>query len=252
VYREMNRLRIQLRILSVLVLLTLVVCLGIMLILGLEVTRKRRILLLPEPMSTNVSKETQRSLGQLRRTLSIADSRSSLKQNTSVYILQIRGPIGVDSVGPAVVPLPILVCFPWSFGADQCASSEGFLVTFTPGGRDIVIECDYSLPPARWKEFFHFDFSERTPDPMGNLQYTRECESKPIDQTFWVLLSHPDSTRVVRPQSSEGLRPSVQGGEIRHNLMMTVPLLQGILVALKPTDEGRIGTGRNTQENERV
>jgi hypothetical protein len=40
-------------------------------------------------------------------------------------------------------------------------------------------------------------------------------------------------------------------GEVRHVLMMT-SLHRGILVALKPTDEGRIGTGRNTQENERV
>jgi hypothetical protein len=39
-------------------------------------------------------------------------------------------------------------------------------------------------------------------------------------------------------------------GTIRSNVMTPAPQSFGVLVASEPTDEGRIGTGRNTKKNE--
>jgi len=167
-------------------------------------------------------------------------------------ILEISRPVGVHSVRVPGTPSEELSLFSfsfWSFDADQCVSSEGFLVTFTP--RDLeVIFCDYGfLTEYLAKGSFHFDFMERDPQLRG-FTYSRVRSwfypSTQKDDTgnecsaCWLILAmrDPDPSLLNRTLTE------YRGEALRHNLMMTRP--QGILVALKPTEEDRIGTGRNT------
>jgi len=64
----------------------------------------------------------------------------SLK-NTLLDILEISSPVRMFVIGPSGVPCSKrpFSFLSWRFGADQCASSDGFLVTITPGSRRIQV-----------------------------------------------------------------------------------------------------------------
>jgi len=108
-----------------------------------------------------------------------------------------------------------------------------------------VIECDYSFPPGRGSEFFHFDFHTRSPLPLvqddarGRLQKSFHSLDKSPFAGVTVLRAggSPECNRVKIPNLS-------QGGTIRHVLMMTNSL--GILETMNPTDDAHFGNERNT------
>jgi len=154
------------------------------------------------------------------------------------------------------------------FGADQCASSEGFLVTFTPGSRsrsrkNLFLNLEDSLGDSLGGVHF-----SRTPKYLCALLRTlerrppsnpgrRQCRKS----SYFFFHVEPERLREGSHRSAER-RGSVRkypecdtteelpGGLRFRDLMIpdSKTLSLGILVTLKPTDEGRIGNGRNTQE----
>jgi len=194
--------------------------------------------------------------------------QNTLKKNTLESILEVLSKVGMLMIGLSAVPgsEPFLFSFSWSFGADQCASSEGFLVTFTPRGVEVIF-CDYELfseyQPQSSHRFIPFTIREETLKLRGFILDPVRCFA--VDRRVLPQEGNaPVSNEVTSAGTStypavsgqlppnEGLNRNgdfgrYQGEALRHNLMMTTP--QGILVALIPTDEGRIGTGRNTLKN---
>jgi len=168
-------------------------------------------------------------------------------------IFEVSCPVGVFPVAPSAVPgyEPLFGSFLWSFGADQCASSEGFLVTFTPRGVEVIF-CDYSFGSKDFFESFHFlKTLKGTPSAFA---YSRSGGQAILDVSG-LQAGEPDRLGAVGGNCKQRQEPPREYQDMisrsfplypwmRHNLMMTTP--QGILVALNPTDEGRIGTGRNT------
>jgi len=148
-----------------------------------------------------------------------------------VYILEVVTPIGVEVVTPSCVPLF------WSFGADQCASSEGFLVSLTPGTTE-----DSTFP---------LDFSSghsiiESPD-NGEVRGSLFVDPARLKDGFpSIILPSWRGQETDRSFLSAGTRLTndLEGSNWR---CVMNPGSQGILVASNPTDEGRIGTGRNPQ-----
>jgi len=183
------------------------------------------------------------------------------------HIFEIRREVGMEPIASSVVPLRIISLFvPFfrGFGADQCASSEGFLVTFTPRslfslGLEVIF-CDY---PYSWEEysdhrFILFEIIERNPT-VGSMHEIPVPSgwSTGITQYLYpggdagFIASTDRSGAPIEPRKLNHRFEFLQRNLVHHNLMMTKPLefgFPGILVALNPTDEGRIGTGRNTEE----
>jgi hypothetical protein len=134
------------------------------------------------------------------------------------------------------------------------------LVTFTPCWWNIVIFCDYSILSEDSRKYTHFQRHQSVLE-VGNTE-SREAstENQDVVEQQWqppLFFNEPESPcggsglGVIPLKSHRGPCCEVyyyrsSEGRIRHNLMMTVPSNAGILVALNPTDEGRIGTGRNT------
>jgi hypothetical protein len=228
VYRELNRLRVSIEKLTVLVLLTLVIQIGIIVILTLP----RKVKLTSERSLSQYPS----GYGQLDINLRETHLWNCENfENTLLNILEIRAPIGMFPVRPSVVPLPVPVSSR-SFGADQCASSEGFLVTFTPE-RGVVIFCDYSCFSEYFIQIHSFEWKTVYPRSRPSLP---SSANQRLEKRVPVCAKN-GSTAKHSYDTSE-----VQGRRMRHNLMMTTTSL-GILVASEPTDEGRIGTGRNTE-----
>jgi hypothetical protein len=188
-------------------------------------------------------------------------SNSAFLPSSSKYlldILEIICPVGMLSVTHPGVPLAEAVSelSTWSFGADHCASSEGFLVTFTPTPGGFLIENE------AWRIFSAYCFCE------GFIQIRPPSGCSPTDKAKYPSTVTCRNTSLPREVVRGGGNTGKQGPEvsnprresysknpernIRRELMIlapeTVRFLQGegILVALNPTDEGRIGTGRNT------
>jgi hypothetical protein len=165
--------------------------------------------------------------------------------NTLVDILEISRPVRMFRVTfPGVPPPEALLVF-WSFGADQCASSEGFLVTFTPGGVEVIC-CDYSYL-SEYVLFGNSHFS----NGRQSIQGRRRRAPGEIQASVAAFAETPRLPVSAKNGSTAERDERVSiivylRRWIRHNLMMTIPPSEGILVALNPTDEGRIGTGRNT------
>jgi hypothetical protein len=158
-------------------------------------------------------------------------------------IFQVTSEIRMNSVVPPLVPdhNPISR----SFGADQCASSEGFLVTFTPEGTKVIF-CGYSLISEYFLECLHFFDGRQSIQGRTRADHLTTNDSS---QTYRKICSE-FGTRFRQEWQYCRTRGDMALGVIprermRHNLMMTNPP-RCILVASKPTDEGRIGTGRNT------
>ena len=145
--------------------------------------------------------------------------RYSLTDFSLGRISQVSGPVGVLPVAFPGVPVDNPVSsIHRSFGAGQCASSEGFLATFTP----LRARC-------------------------GEVVFSYPCSSS------WIVFIHippqagPREPRRRKPLRSPGRPPEGKRGdtippwmnEVRNNAMTSAPLTSegGVLVALKPTDE---------------
>jgi hypothetical protein len=181
----------------------------------------------------------EKPMGSIRATEGMKNTR---KENTLDSILEIVCPVGMVRVAPSGSPASeasFFVCSSRSFGADQCASSEGFLVTFTPGWWRIVIFCDYPRLSEDLRKSFHF--SQIGLRPLLELDGSGVGASQLRTRN----LREPEMGYGANRGDDNSIINLLEIG-VRHNLMMTSPPTLGILVALKPTDEGRIGTGRNT------
>jgi hypothetical protein len=118
-----------------------------------------------------------------------------------------------------------------SFGAGQCASSEGFLATFTPVvGRIGEVIFSYSGSAG----FIHIPSKERG---------TYVGLSRPVKVAAFGLFGRA----MIAPAISDENVVILQSW-MRSNVMTPAPNFRGIMEASIPSDEGRIGTGRNTQK----
>jgi len=183
------------------------------------------------------------------------------------HIFEIRRKVGMNFITPSVIPFIVESLFVplfRSFGADQCASSEGFLVTFTPGSSfsldSEVIFCDY---PYSWEDFsdhrfIPFEIIKRNPT-VGSMHEILVPSGWDTGITQYLypggdasFIASTDRSGAPIETRRLNLRfETLQRDLVHHNLMMTESVVGsslGILVALKPTDEGRIGTGRNTKK----
>jgi hypothetical protein len=100
--------------------------------------------------------------------------------------------------------------------------------------------------------FFHFAFWQGTHANRVNnaskVRYWTYSTTK-----YYCLVTSalegrlPWMRGISEPRRVIETRPWTRAVGMRHNLMMTLPFGdRGVLVASNPTDEGRIGTGRNT------
>jgi len=171
-------------------------------------------------------------------------------ENTLVGIFQIIGKVGmlvVTDPGEPLSKAPFFVL--WNFGADQCASSEGFLVTFIPraqGGFKFFLGFN---PRERWERIHFVRILPEARRLAGIYPVLVRCSSSPS-----TLKDREVTSAGTRAYPALGERQRRSGKRIRtpppleENLGKDLmnPRAQGVLVALNPTDEGRIGTGRNT------
>jgi len=198
-------------------------------------------------------KQVLQEKGLLKSSLDLKGMQNTEKSKYLAHIFEVGGPVGMDPVGNPAVPScePFFVSSLWSFGADQCASSEGFLVTFTPRGVEVIF-CDYPVLAENCVESFHFwqtlkgtflssAYSQSGGDAIQDVVNYQVNEPDRHLRSLVAALPLGGTTQEKPKMIS--LHFSL-ARRVRHNLMMTTP--QGILVALNPTDEGRIGTGRNT------
>jgi hypothetical protein len=165
----------------------------------------------------------------------------------SPHELEVIRPVWVDPVTTSPIPL--------YFGVStrtSASSSEGFLVTFTPGSRRIQFSPWDFFSEYVIKGSFHFDFFERNLLTLGiypiggtppgfNLIPIRSSWRNTLPFGLILAWRTSDRDRVDRTPNA------YRGEDPRSDLMN--PGLRGILVALNPTDEGRIGTGRNTPKS---
>jgi len=156
-------------------------------------------------------------------------------------IFEIIRPVKVYSVGSPLVPLF------WSFGAYQAPSSEGFLVSFTPGGdrRNLFFSfCFLSEYPRK----VHFSNQRNEPSahsepPTGEKPCTNRKLTNAIAVTRTPSRSHRADWTTRSDSRLNQTRVLGEAGGI--DLMIPCPR-PGILGALNPTDESRPGNDRNT------
>lgn len=197
-----------------------------------------------------------------------------------LHILQIVAEVRVNVVGPSTQRIHLSVTsFFVSFGADQCASSEGFLVTFTLGGEPLE-ECftSSSVVVLFHERIVKQDVAEVLQRSFGDAGNRTEHQSGlpkwfvDTGEKRWLVppLFYPVRTQPTYASTGDEGRCSPRTHKIsdtplvtarpfcerdatrergEHILSRMVPSLE-ILVALNPTDEGRIGTGRNLQRKE--
>jgi hypothetical protein len=157
------------------------------------------------------------------------------------HILQIRRPIRMNLVAFLSEPLS------WSFGPLPRSSSEGFLVTFTPWcvWEESIFFSGY-LTEYGGDGSFHFDFMERAGNHWGftyNLDSTWFDPFTKKDETgrnLLGLLAYPGFPD-PRSKSSDRTMRTYLGGALEGDLMIPRLYTRGILVSLKPTDEGCLG-----------
>jgi len=250
---------IQLRI-----MLGLTVVLCLMLIILLLIPRGRESTLSGNPSSLKIQKENKLSA------LNVPIARTKNPEvKYLVYILKVVCPVGMFLVAPLEIPVlrPISLLSPRSFGADQCASSEGFLVTFTPPFRvrtseESILDLGFLSEDSRSTS--HFKMNQRSLRQAlancwtsgGSNPGRRQSSGFPQE-----LRSASNQIGLLdEPQPVSGPRSSFrdhlivrkyiigpQGSPFFLNVMIPgfFPGRVGIMVALNPSDEGRIGTGRN-------
>jgi len=192
---------------------------------------------------TRVGVQVYREVKAVRQKLNLQPDTNTLKQKTEMQntsskntlgcILEIICPVGVFPVTLSGVPGPkgLSLSSSRSFGLLPQASSEGFLVTFTPvvgeGFGEVV--SPYSLLPN--SSIFH----KGRQSIQGRFR-SGEKSSPRCRQEWQYCLSG---------------NTCCLGIEIQVDLMTPEPQPQrlGILVSLKPTDEA-LRKGRNTKERD--
>jgi hypothetical protein len=155
-----------------------------------------------------------------------------------MYILEVFTPVGMLLVRSSCVP-----GF-GSFGADQCASSEGFLVTFTPGARE-KSGLDFHFFLENSRNGFHFKMNQIEPTqthPPGKV-----CGGENLDVGFFqkkpnqivVLTAFTLGDGPVESRRGHLILISHLRGSREKVVFLSVmtPGPQGVLVASKPTDE---------------
>ena len=162
-------------------------------------------------------------------------------------------PVWVYSVIRPSFSLPEVEVQSRDFGAYQCASSDGFLVTIIPNrGCGEVI---FSYPFSSGKGVIQI----RPPDgetPAGPGRVVGTWTPSPYSRTNTLssilIVSVPSSPPTVPMGSSIAgsltRRHRFPRRTVRSNVMTPAPHCFGVLEALIPTDEGRIGNGRNTND----
>jgi len=166
------------------------------------------------------------------------ERQANTKEKALDDILEIPCPVRVFFVASFGVPVSVPVS--WSFGADQCSSSEGFLVTFTPTPVNIAGEVILGYP-GRCSAIGFIQVRPKEGGTYGGL--SRPLRGRSLSWLFGsALIASPDS------EGKQG-DPRAVAYLVRLDVMTPgVRAEEGILVALKPTDEGRTGTVRNTRE----
>jgi len=177
---------------------------------------------------------------------------NSLRIFVLTHILEIVRPVWVKPVSSSGVPG--LGFFGVSVRADA-PSSEGFLAAFTPD--DFVpcggVEFEFGSPAGFLPlEFFHFDFTTRA---QAEVKYPLRWATKFLKKLG--SSSKSDGSPRGRDISPFGTPSGIECKDSKRkgltgssfvNLMTPAGKQRssGILVTLKPTDEGRFGNGRNT------
>jgi hypothetical protein len=188
--------------------------------------------------------------------------QNTLKENTLSYIPQIIRKVGMFMIGSSAEPLreSLFSKSPWSFDPCLGISSEGFLATFTPGPVEKGlwrIKFSYSLLPVF--EFCFGFIQNSTTQPKVDDGKKEAGKYSPLPQHQVNYLVVRKEGKSVRTSQVHHRSPGVNFGDpetihsrwgmrIRVNLMTLASRSwnPGILVASNPTDEGRLGTGRNT------
>ena len=138
-------------------------------------------------------------------------------------------PIGMFDIVPILLSLSeVEVGLSRSFDAGQCVSSEGFWATFTPRGRSRRVNFLYAFLPG---------FIQIQP-PSGPA-----ADGKRQRESFL-------SPKPPRPGTLAGsfIRGNL-GRKLRVKLMTLANPTLEVLVATEPTEDDRIGTGRNLHES---
>jgi len=173
--------------------------------------------------------------------------RSLSKIGILSNITEISAEVRVLSITAPSVP------FFGSFGADQCASSEGFLVTFTPEGKDSeesTFSLDFSSGYSFEDCFIHIPGSSRC---RGPLTHKRKPERRlPLGSTIRRLLQlwRKNRDSGVPERGEHILSENDLEGSFRICVMIPGPTPWVVLEAENPTDDGRIGTDRNHLKKE--
>jgi len=122
----------------------------------------------------------------------------------------------------------------WDFGAGQCASSDGFWATIIPGMRsgEVIFSYSFSL-----KSMLLHDGQN---DMRGRSRSGRLSSKEEVSTPRFRQERHRSNVGATRTHRER----------IRINVMTPAPSPLGVLVATEPTDDGRIGTDRNTEDPE--
>jgi len=153
----------------------------------------------------------------------LRETSKNLPNVKLAHILEVFREVGVFSITfPRIPPSPSFSLLSRSFGTDQCASSEGFLVTFTPQGRKLG---GFKFPFGYYPGFL-----------FGGFIHIPLISGPP----------EPKLERKLGKPRSQG-RPQVGNAVIHLNRnqrrILLVDLMNpgfpplGVLVASKPTDE---------------
>jgi hypothetical protein len=139
------------------------------------------------------------------------------------------------------------------FGADQCASSEGFLVTFIPrrGCGEVIFSYSFSSDVIQIQR--RCLVTPAGPEASSEPGYQSVTNSLPREGFISIVPVPRELLKV--PMGNQSPSRFIRGHReetMRSNVMTPAPQSFGVLVASEPTDEGRIGTGRNTKKNGRV
>jgi len=205
------------------------------------------VILLFDSLTVRLRPIRQKQAGEPGRRTSFEGIQNARTLKDSACIFEIRTPVGVLPVAFPGIPSRESFLFASrasrSFDADQCVSSEGFLVTFTPPPGTGGVEFDYLFVTGQLSEVFHFDFIVRRREEGSLLQGQEEIPASPFFGTV-PRRENPDS---ASERNRVKALDEAQVARVRQDLMTPCSLGEGILVALNPTDEDRIGTGRNTR-----
>ena len=141
-----------------------------------------------------------------------------------------------NSIPPWVIPEVLVPVSLWSFGPIPRPSSEGFLVTFTPGFWRIQVYPRWSLSEdLTYLSHRSLGFITFKP-PSGRMPTGQKRIGNYSYQSLAVRSVPLAGSSIVTPEGPTERIVGSQGGVLGSDLMN--PRTQGILETLNPTDEG--------------